>query len=220
MIVAVRKGDLESVKRLFAEGVGVKERDVYGYTPLLDAAARGSTPILHWLLTEGGSSLAEQTTDGCCALMVAACNSCFRAMQYLLEEQGALMTSRNNDGNTVWDHVFSCLKRGRNFAELPPLLKVMVMLADATPCFIASVSSQYADICRRGRQLRAQLPSYLEQQRAAVVAQCPLPAVLRSLVAAYAATTPDDMWADGLRMQALRVKRRRTEVNKGRRGGE
>jgi hypothetical protein len=36
---------------------------------------------------------------------------------------------------------------------------------------------------------------YLEQQRAEIVAQCPLPDVPLHLVAAYATATMDDMWA-------------------------
>jgi hypothetical protein len=66
----------------------------------------------------------------------------------------------------------------------------------------------------RSQELRAQLPSYRKQQRAAVLAHCHLPAVLQSLVAAYAATTPKDMWADGLRVQTPRAKRGRTNVDK------
>jgi hypothetical protein len=51
---------------------------------------------------------------------------------------------------------------------LSELLKVMVMLEDAPTAFIVipNLPPQYTDICTRGRQLRAQLPSYLEQQRA------------------------------------------------------
>jgi translation elongation factor EF-4 len=103
-------------------------------------------------------------------------------------------------------------------AELSSLLKVMVMLEDAPVDFFAILSPHDAKICTRGRQLRAQLPSYLVQQRAAVVAHCNLPAVLQSLVAAYAATTPEDMWADGLRVQAPRAKRRRLKSDKKKKG--
>jgi hypothetical protein len=113
-----------------------------------------------------------------------------------LEEQGALLSESDNYGDTVW-RILNL--RGDEGAELSSLLKVMVMLEDA-PAFIAKLSLQHAFICMQGRQFRAQLPSYLEQQRAAVVAHCPLPAVLQSLVAEYAVTTPEDMWADGLRM--------------------
>jgi hypothetical protein len=94
------------------------------------------------------------------------------------------------------------------------LLKVMVMLEDAPAYFIDELSPQHAEICSRGRQLRAQLSSYLEQQRAAVIVHCILPSVLQSLVTVYAATTPDDVWADGLRVQAPRAKRSRTKAAK------
>jgi hypothetical protein len=145
--------------------------------------------------------------------MLAASNGHFAAMQYLLEEQGALMTEIDNYGATVWAYLLSN-HRGGNTAEQTSLLKVMVMLEDAPVIFTARMSPQDADICTRGRQLRAQLPSYLEQQRAAVVAHCPLPAVLRPVVAVYAVTTPEDMWADGLRVQAPRAKRARRKTEK------
>jgi hypothetical protein len=69
----------------------------------------------------------------------------------------------------------------------------MVMLDEAPPTFVADLSPTNADITSRGRYLRAQLPSYLEQQRASVVENCPLPPVLLPIVAEFAATTPDDM---------------------------
>jgi hypothetical protein len=61
LMIAVEHCDLESVKRLVTEGAEVKEiRE--GYTAFLQAACRGhGIPIMHWLLTEGGSSSAEQT---------------------------------------------------------------------------------------------------------------------------------------------------------------
>jgi hypothetical protein len=90
------------------------------------------------------------------------------------------------------------------------LLKVMVMLED-TPEYFTDVLSLHnvklAEIATRGRQLRSQLPSYLEQQRASVIAHCPVPTVLHSLVAEYAIITPEDMWTDGLRVKAPRAKR-------------
>ena len=73
------------------------------------------------------------------------------------------------------------------------------MLGDAPATFIARLSPLHANIAMRGRQFRAQLPSYLEQQQDSVVAHCPIPAVLQSIVAAYAATTPGDMWGYKLR---------------------
>jgi hypothetical protein len=54
--VAVYDGDLEKTKRLVVEGAVVEELAVHGFTPLLDAAFRGHTPIINWLLREGGSA--------------------------------------------------------------------------------------------------------------------------------------------------------------------
>jgi hypothetical protein len=154
---------------------------------------------MHWLLTEGGSSLDERTvTSGASALLLAASSARFRAVQYLLE-QGALMTEKDSRGRTIWNELSSVYRDG-NTAEMSSLLKVMVMLDDAPANFAARISPQHAELWTRGRLLRAQLPFYLEQQRAVVVTHCSLPTVLRSVVAAYAATTPEDMWADGLRL--------------------
>jgi hypothetical protein len=139
-------------------------------------------------------------------------------MQYLLEEQGASMTALDNSGRNVW-HYFprsDCHFQTTNPTELSSLLKIMVLLEDAPADFIAELSPQHAELCTRGRLLRAQLPSHLEQQRAAVVTNCPLPAVLQSLIVAYAITTPgpEEMWADGLCVQAPRAKRAQTKADK------
>ena len=123
-----------------------------------------------------------------------------------------MITQSDNFQETVWG--CTTTRALPNTAELSSLLKVMVMLEDAPADFIARLSPHDAELCTRGRQSRAQLPSCREQQRAAVVAHCPLPAVLLPLVvsAAYAATTPEDMWADGLRVRAPRAKRIRARA--------
>jgi hypothetical protein len=169
---------------------------------------------MHWLLNEGGSSLNEQTLHGAHDLLLAANNERWLAVQWLLEEKGAKMTEDDNGGTAAWANLFYSVHRGMNVAELSSLLKVRVMLEDVPPFFIADLSPQHADICTCGRHFRAQLPSYLEHQRAAVVTHCPLPGVLGSLVTVYAVTTPEDMWADGLLVQALRAKRGRTKADK------
>jgi hypothetical protein len=83
----------------------------------------------------------------------------------------------------------------------------MVLVADAPPDFVARLSPAHAELVTRGRQLRSQLPSYLEQQRTLVVAHCPLPAALQPIVYGLAAPTPDDMWTEGLHVRAPRPKR-------------
>jgi hypothetical protein len=195
---AVSTGDLESVKRLVSEGADVKETNFPGgYTPFLWAASRGHIPIMHWLLTEGGSSLAEQTTSGVHVWLLAVYRGNFATLQYLFEEHGGPRTESGTRDDTLWSKLWVHCSGG-DAAGLSSLLKVMVMLDDAPAGFADDALPQHADICTRGRQLRTQLPYFLEQQRATVVAQCPLPAVLQSLVVAYAITTPEDMWVDGL----------------------
>jgi ankyrin repeat protein len=99
---AVCEGDLEEVKRLVAEGADVAEADVHGFTALLWAAFYGHIPIIDWLLSEGGSSLAEHTIlNSTHALMLRAIKGHFPAMQYLLEERGVSISETNNVGDTV-----------------------------------------------------------------------------------------------------------------------
>jgi hypothetical protein len=212
---AVKEGDLEKLKRLVADGADVAEVDASGYTALLEAAYYGRIPIMDWFLNEGGSSLAEKNIEGMSAFLVTALMGRFAAMKYLLVEQGASISESDNDGDNVWNIIFILQTNLDESAELFSLLKVMVMLEDAPADFIAPLSPQYADICTRGRQFRAHLPSYLEQQQTAVIEHCPLPTVLRSLVAGYAVITPEDMWADGLRVRAPRAKRGRARETGG-----
>jgi hypothetical protein len=168
---------------------------------------------MHWLLTDGGSSLAEHTRIHMSALMLAAYKGRFPAMQWLLE-QGAVLSDSDTFGRTVWSELYLDCRDFESAAELSSLLKIMVVLDDAPGDFIARLSPRHAEICTWGRHLRAQLPSYLERQRAAVIAHWPLPAVLQYLVAVYAVTTAEDMWANRLRVQAPRAKRGRTKAEK------
>jgi hypothetical protein len=97
--------------------------------------------------------------------------------------------------------------------DLTSLLNFMQLLGDPSAYFTWTLLPQHAGLAARGQQLRAQLPSYLEQQRAAVIAHCPLPTVLQPIVAAYAAPTPMDIWTDGLRIQAPGEKRARVAAD-------
>jgi hypothetical protein len=89
-----------------------------------------------------------------------------------------------------------------NAAELSSLLKIMLLLPMTPdhdhflPAFVAKLLPQHVQLCTLGRQLRARLPAYLEQQQTSV--RTHLPAVLESIVAAYALPTPADLWSDGL----------------------
>jgi hypothetical protein len=66
-------------------------------------ALYGCIPIMHWLLTEGGSSLTGQSPmcKSLSALVIAAGAGRFPAMQWLLEEQGAFSFESDIFGHTV-----------------------------------------------------------------------------------------------------------------------
>jgi ankyrin repeat protein len=112
-------GNLEKVKRLVAEGADVADSNNYdGYTALLAAAHFGHKLIMHWLLTEGGSDVNEKDKRRSPIFEVAAIMCRFAAMQYLLEEHGALlMRESDNFGITVWRSMCRWVFEGFNENE-------------------------------------------------------------------------------------------------------
>jgi hypothetical protein len=194
---------------LSAGGASINERDQGGDSALLEACYFGHIELMQWLLSAEGASIAERSDVGCSALLLAASRGHFACAQWLLEKGGASINETTTAGKTVW----SVLKlENTDGGALASLLKVIVLLADAPHDFVARLSPAHAELVTRGRQLRAQLPSYLEQQRALVVARCPLPAALQPIVYGLAAPTPEDMWTEGLRVRTPRSKRQRAEV--------
>jgi hypothetical protein len=170
--------------------------------------------MTQWLITKGGADVTIVWIDGVTPLKAAVAEGHYALARWLIEEGGAILTQVNvAGGSTVWSELLDSISESADTADLAALLKVMVLLDDAPADVIAELSPAHAKIATRGRQLRAQLPSYLERQRALVVAHCPLPSALQPLVAGYAAPTPEDMWAEGgLRVWAPRAKRARAMV--------
>jgi hypothetical protein len=120
------------------------------------------------------------------------------------------------------DRALFCIKvledgvSGEDFlieTALDTLLNFMELLGDTPEELFSTLQPQHAALAARGQHLREQQPPYMEQQRAAVVAHCPLPTVLQSIVAAYAAPTPLDIWTDGLRIQVPGEKRARVAAD-------
>jgi hypothetical protein len=219
LLDAAARGDLATIKRLLDEGARVSKRDVLGITALMAAALNGHSTTVK-CLQAAGASITEKSNIGWSALHYAAHNGILSLVHYILQETGASISDATDEGETVWDllkvsdadpaALTSLLKlEHADPVALSSLLKIMVMLDDAPPAFVAKLSAANAEITRRGRYFRAQLPAYLEQQRALVVEHCILPPVLLPIVAEYAAITPQDMWADGLRVEASRPKRPR-----------
>jgi hypothetical protein len=102
-------------------------------------------------------------------------------VKYLLLEVARLVEA-DRQGRTLWSFLDL---QGADHAELTALLPAMVLLGDAPSDFIAKLSPLHVELCTRSRKLRSQLPAYCEQQNAAVTTHCPLPSVLRPIVAAY-----------------------------------
>jgi hypothetical protein len=170
------------------------------------SAQNGYIRIMQYLLTEeGGSSLAERSVHVAQAFSAAARGGRYRAMQCLLEEHGSSIAAIDDRGRSAWMLLLAGLTGWRHDPVLLSLLKVMLMIENAPADFIAGITPDYAELCTRGNTIWAQLPIRVEQQRAAVVANCTLPAVLQSLVTAYAVTTLEDLWTESDR---LRVKPR------------
>jgi hypothetical protein len=165
---------------------------------ILDAAYCGDIEWMKQLLANE-ASINEVHPNGWGVLLCAAVNDNFLAMKWLLEEGGASISKVGFGNRTVWENLEGHIHNA-NAAELSSLLKVMVILQDAPDFFVAELSPLHAELCAQGKQLRAQLPSYLKLQRTSVMAHCHLPAVLQSLVAEYAATTAEDVWKNGLRV--------------------
>jgi hypothetical protein len=166
---------------------------------LLYAAFHGDVARMMQLLAEG-ANIAEVDDNGIGVVISAALGNKLVALSWLLVECEANI---NEVGNGCCYTVWTCLRpQHPDDAELSSLLKVMVMLDDAPAHFISRCLLLHAELCEQGCQFRAQLPFYLELQEATIVKKCPLPAVLQSLVFAYAATTTEDVWADGLRVFA------------------
>jgi hypothetical protein len=164
--------------------------------PLLNAALHGDIARMKRLLAEGADINEVDTYNGCGVVCFAAWGRQFAALSWLFVEGGASINQVGNFANeTVWAFIDP---QSADAAELSSLLKVMVMLDDAPAHFVSRCSPYHAELCERGRQMRAHLPFYLGQQAGTIAATCPLPDVLERLVFAYAATTREDMWTDGL----------------------
>jgi hypothetical protein len=194
-----------AIKRLHAEGVDVTQRDSDGVTSIMLAVyCNGHASTVKFLLTAGASTM-DKDNSGYNTLLHTAIFGEVLLLQYFLQEAGASFIDTTNDDQTVWDlleHKEIYGGWNQDPVALASLLKIMVMLDDAPPAFVAKLSSAYTKISTRGRLFRVHLPSYLEQQRASVFEHCPLPPVLLPIVAGYAPTTPEDMWTYGLRVQA------------------
>jgi hypothetical protein len=187
MLYTVRLGDITRWKELLASGADVNQADSDGFTALIRAAYWSRYSLAQFLLVEGEASI-DQGTTGIWGLLNGT------------NIWGVLGERKHTTGDD-------------DSREFPALLKVMVMLSDAPQFFISELLPHDADFCTRGGLLRAQLSSYLKNQRTSTIFHRPLPIVLPNIVAKYAATTSEEMWSDGLPTQELQLKRPQVEID-------
>jgi hypothetical protein len=208
LVAAADRGNVADVRRLLREGASLDESDVNGRTAMYMAVDGRHNLVVKCLIKEGGADIEAKSIVIVghhefisTVLGQAARNGNFPLVQWLIEE-GALIPT------TIWKYLR--VTNHLQFAdakELSSLLKVLTLLPMSPdhdrglPAFVGKLSPQHAELCTRGRLLRDLLPAYLEQQEASVGKDCPLPAVLRAMVTAYAYAlpTPEDLWSDGLR---------------------
>jgi hypothetical protein len=198
LMVAAEYGHVDSVRCLGMElGADVEQARLDGCTILSQAAVFDHLDVVQCLVKELGASVNEANSRRAKPLFAAAHQGKLGVVHWLLAEGGASLHTQRYRGNTLWNYL---KLDNADDAKLTSLLQTMVILADAPPKFIAKLSQQQVDLCMRGRELRTQLPAYVEQLRASIIAHCPLPEVLHPVVAEYAAPTSVDMWTDGLRV--------------------
>jgi hypothetical protein len=195
LLEAARLGDLAKVQRLVGEGANVREVDRNGNSALLSAVMHAHSSVAKWLLKTGRARISEVNHNGFTALSIAATSGPHYLVRWLLEEGGAKITDVvmiRGEYRSIWKD----LNVYARDAELPSLLRVMVLLGDAPADFIAKLSPQNAQIVTQGQRIRALRPLYLKQQQNMIQTTCPLPNVLHAIVATYVEPTPEDMWTD------------------------
>ena len=89
--IAASGNDLQKVVLLLEKGAEVNARGTIGWTPLMFAAGKSSTPEIVQLLLEKGAELEARDTDGWTPLMYAANNDRLKSVEIiqLLYDAGA-----------------------------------------------------------------------------------------------------------------------------------
>lgn len=101
MVEAVEAGNVATVKRLLAEGVGVEARDNRGWTPLIAAANNGNLEIAKLLIVEGADVNARSTSTNGSTVLCFAAQSDDPDLLDLLLQHGAHINARSKNGATA-----------------------------------------------------------------------------------------------------------------------
>jgi ankyrin repeat protein len=96
LLLAVSKGEYETVKLLAENGADLNSRDKDGWTPLMWSVHCGQDNITVYLIKKG-ADLDMVDNEGSTALMLAIKNSCFDAAAMMVEK-GARVGTKNRKG--------------------------------------------------------------------------------------------------------------------------
>jgi hypothetical protein len=182
LTLACAEEDLATMRCLVLElgadvNLGVGEDGVA--SPLFVAVRLRQAAVVQCLVEELGADVNLATKAGDMPLFIAAEDGSLGILQCLIEG-GARIPETGLNGENIWNVLNP---EGADDAALSSLLRVMVLISNPLLGFWYRLKTQHVLIVSQGNQLRAQLPGHIEQQRAAVVAHCPLPAVILPIVA-------------------------------------
>jgi hypothetical protein len=131
--------------------VDVTQRGKFGATAILLVAELNHATTVKYLQA-AGASITEKNDNGFSALHLAAHRGRLALLQYFLMQYGGRISDTTDEGETLWQLLR--LQVAETVA-LASLLKVMVMLDDTPPEFVARLSRANAELTTRGRQYRA-----------------------------------------------------------------
>jgi len=96
LFAAVKKGDLEAVKKLIASGAQVDAKNNGDSQPLHCAAYSGHLPVVKYLVEERGAQVDGKNNGGRQPLHCAAYSGYLPVVKYLIEERGAGVDAKDN----------------------------------------------------------------------------------------------------------------------------
>ena len=99
LILAARYNQVDAVRKLLIEGIGLEFRDDLGYTAVMAASGESSDEIQR-LIVDQGADVNAHADDGSTALMIAAGKGFLGHVDRLLAA-GARVNERNDDGETA-----------------------------------------------------------------------------------------------------------------------
>jgi hypothetical protein len=189
-----------------AYGADVHNNDVGCGTALIIAAGLGMEANVRCLIKLGANVAAQIQPCNYTALLASVAMNNFQTARYLIEEAGADVNDRDNNGNGIWDtYVYYVMRvaRGEIVESDPSALTALLrtMVVRSGPCSFLPMdsvvmSTERKSIIEKGERLRAALPAHLAHRRALMCEHTSLIAPLQIIVDGYMELiTTEELWA-------------------------